>query len=208
MKCHRKKYLEISTIDPNSCSLFENGIHWTEAHLRTSQCPFKLCPVVQFAPFRISWLGWVFCIWYLYLYLYLYLYYLFWSCSRSSRPRWIVPHLYDICIYLWLSVLIIFNFKFLWLEILHGIKCIMLLKCWLVPNFTRHCTVFKLKLKNSTKLCGNLFLCFKEKPRFWSFFARVPVRCLLQKHQCTFGSTLNGTKFHMRLQLIAPIRYY
>ena len=108
----------------------------------------------------------------------------------------------------WLSVLIIFSFNFLWLEILHGIKCIMLLKCWLVPNFTRHCTVFKLKLKNSTKLWGNLFLCFKEKPRFWSFFARVPVRCLLQKHQCTFGSTLNGTKFHMRLQLIAPIRYY
>ena len=98
------------------------------------------------------------------------------SSSRNSHPRLFVAHLYHICIYLWLSVLIIFSFNFLWLEILHGIKCIMLLKCWLVPNFTRHCTVFKLKLKNSTKLCGNLFLCFKEKPRFWSFFLRVS-RC-------------------------------
>ena len=53
-----------------------------------------------------------------------------------------------------------------------------------------------------------LVLVFQRKAALLIFFARVPVRCLLQKLHCTFGSTLNGTKFHMRLQLIAPIRYY
>ena len=74
--------------------------------------------------------------------------------------------------YLYPSVALCFvhpQFHFPLVENTLWCKNIMLLKCWLVQNFTRRCTVFKFKLKNSTKFCGNLFLCFKEKRRFWSF---------------------------------------